>query len=168
MNNLLLGSGEWHWEGWTSIDADPASGADYICTLPPLPESVLAQCWDQILAAHFIEHLYQWEAEELLRQCYECLSPGGTLTLEQPNIEYCARVLLGQVEAPPGEPGQHSMWGFYGSPKERNPLYGHHWGYSPKTLAQVLTRVGFSPSKLTVKPGHYHSPVRDFIIEAVR
>jgi malonyl-CoA O-methyltransferase len=64
-----------------TVDADPASGADYCTPLPPLPDGVKAQAWDQIMAVHFIEHLPVWDAETLIRECYECLAPGGALVL---------------------------------------------------------------------------------------
>lgn len=168
LNQLLLGSGDWHWEGWKSLDADVTHYPDYVYTVPPLPLVVMQQQWDTILASHFIEHLYLWHAEKLIRQCYACLKVGGALIMEQPNIEYCAKVLLGFLDPPPGEPGQHDMWGLYGSPKERNPLYGHRWGYTPESLADVFVKGGFARENISFAPGKYHSPVRDFIIQGIK
>ena len=37
--------------------------------------------WDMIALIHGIEHFYSWEAPELLRQCWEILTPGGQLIL---------------------------------------------------------------------------------------
>lgn len=169
MRKLLLGSGAWNWPDWTKIDADPRSFADITHPLPPLPDVVRAQQWDVIMAVHFIEHLYKWDAKILIRQCYEVLAPGGMLILEQPDIAYCARVLLGLEEPPPGGvPGQFDLWGFYGSPEDHNPLYGHHWGYTPASLTRMVVQAGFAPEHVTIQPAQYHQPVRDFRLEAVR
>ena len=45
-NKLLLGSGEWHWPDWITIDADAANHPDLVATVPPLPDIVQAQTWD--------------------------------------------------------------------------------------------------------------------------
>lgn len=168
VNKLLIGSGSWHWEGWTTVDANPRSRADYVATLPPLPVAICACRWTVIQAIHFVEHLCPWEAETLLRQCYECLEPGGVLVLEQPDICYAARVLLGEVAPPGGEPGQFDMWPLYGDPTHRDALMMHRWGYSPATLTDLLVQVGFRREDIAVRPAQFHVPVRDFRVEAIR
>lgn len=167
-NQLLVGAGDWRWAGWTTLDANPESGADVIASVPPLPDAVKAVRWSRILASHFIEHLFLWDAAVFLRECYAVLEPGGVLTLEQPNLLYCAKVLAGVLDPPPGrDRDQFSMWGFYGQPNG-NPLYGHHWGYTPVTLAALVTEAGFDPSNITISAGRYHEPERDFTLEATR
>lgn len=169
MDKLLLGSGAWNWSDWTTVDADPQSGANYIHPLPPLPEPVRAQTWDVIMAVHFIEHLYVWDALELITQCHACLNKGGVLILEQPDIAFCARVLLGLETPPPGgAEGQFDLWGFYGDPTARNPYYGHHWGYTPDSLRALVIQAGFQAENVSIQPAQYHQPVRDFRLEAVR
>jgi predicted SAM-dependent methyltransferase len=167
MNRLLLGSGDWHWPGWTTVDADPASGADFISAIPPLPEDVCFHQWDTIMAIHFIEHIPPWQAETLLRQCYSILAPFGVLILEQPDICYAARSLLGMVEPPQGaQPGQFDMWALYGDPTHRNEYWLHRWGYTPQSMVDLLRTCGFT--LIEVKPAQYHQPVRDFRVEAVK
>jgi hypothetical protein len=168
VNKLLLGSGSWHWEGWTTLDASPSSGADHVATIPPLPYAVRSRCWTIIQAIHFVEHLCPWDAETLLRQCYACLEPGGVLVLEQPDIRYAARVLLGEITPPPGEVGQFDMWPLYGDPTHRDPLMMHRWGYSPDTLADLLVQAGFERERISVKPARFHVPVRDFRMEGLK
>jgi hypothetical protein len=34
------------------------------------------------------------------------------------------------------------MWVFYGDPRWRDPLMVHRWGYTPKSLAQVMAQAG--------------------------
>lgn len=167
MNRLLLGSGSWRWAGWETVDADPDNHPDYLAAIPPLPTAILSSRWDVIMAVHFIEHLPPWKASDLLKSCYDILKPNGILILEQPNIEYCARCLLG-LETPPagGAPGQFDLWGFYGDPGHRNEWMLHRWGYSPRTMTELLVNVGFPRDCVEVREAQFHQPVRDFRIEA--
>lgn len=168
MNQLLLGSGQWHWDGWVTVDGSAESGADYVAMVPPLPGEVTAQQWDTIMAIHFIEHLPPWKAEELLRECFAILAPGGKLILEAPNILYCARVLIGEIQPPEGSaPGQFSYWGLYGDNTHRDELMLHRWGYSPPMLEQLLRETG-EWTDIQRCPAQFHEQARDFRMEAVK
>lgn len=168
-NRLLLGSGQWKWDGWVTVDADPANHPDILAVFPPLPEAVrIPNYWDEMLASHVIEHVSLPEAKILLAQCYECLTPGGKLTLDLPDISYCMRVALGLIEPPPGRSKiQFGLQGVFGA-QDGNPWNGHRWGYDPISMWEMLEEAGFDPSKFTVGPGKYHEPIRDFLFEAVK
>jgi len=36
------------------------------------------------------------------------------------------------------------MWVFYGDPRWRDPLMVHRWGYTPRSLAQVMGEAGLT------------------------
>ena len=169
-NKLMIGAGRKRQRGWTTLDADVNTGADIIATLPPLPDAVLAQQWDEIEMIHVIEHFYLWEARELLPQLRDVLKMGGKLVIEAPNILYAARVLCG-LEQPPrvakSKQGKFDMWPLYGDPRGCNPLYGHRWGYSPETMREELIAAGFDAEKIEELPAQHHVAVRDFRIEAI-
>ena len=118
------------------------------------------------MGIHVIEHIVPWLVPDLLTQCYDCLKIGGVLILEQPNILYAAKVLLGEVVPPAGEHGQFDMWPLYGNPNDHNEWMLHRWGYTPFTLMERLVGAGFIFEKITQKPAEFHQPVRDFRIEA--
>ncbi len=166
MNCLTIAAGPDRRSGWKTLDANPANEPDFVASVPPLPEAVRLVSWDEIELIHGIEHFFAWDAAALLREIHEVLRPDGLLTLEQPNIEFCARVLLGLENLPYGSPGQFDMWGLYGDPNHRNPLMGHHWGYTPRTLAEALIAAGFNRDKIVQQPARHHRPGRDFRIEA--
>lgn len=155
-------------EGWVTLDAHPRSNADIVGGVPPLPDAIKDQSCEAIEMIHFLEHLYLWDARELLVACHRALKVGGKLIIECPNIEYAARVLCG-VESPPrGAPGQFDMWPLYGDPNHKDPLYGHRWGYTPESLERELKSVGFQRLGICRLPARSHFPVRDFRLEATR
>lgn len=166
MNKLLLCAGPDKPEGYVSLDANPENNPHIVATVPPLPTAVKMFHWDLVELIHGIEHFHLWEAEQLLREIYECLAPEGVLVLEQPNIEFAAEVLLGRRAPITPTPEGSDMWAFYGDPSHRNPLMGHHWGWTPTTLTKALRKAGFE--KITVVPAHYHYRERDFRVEAVK
>jgi len=165
MNKLAIGSGGKK-VGWFCIDANPKSGADLICMIPPLPEEVTNKKWDRIEMIHVIEHFYLWEAKQLLTSIRNILSEGGYLYMEQPNIKYCAEVLLGKLPPNTHHKGQFDMWGFYGDPNHKDPLMCHKWGYTPGSMTELLVECGFGRTEKTEVIGH--SKVRDFALKAWR
>ena len=163
-NKLYLCSGPDKPEGWTTLDANPDC-APHICqAVPPLPPEVRDTRWDVIQLIHGIEHFYLWEARRLLKECYEVLSLGGLLILEQPNILFAARVLSG-LEAPlTSVEGQSDMWPLYGDPNHQSTLFCHRWGWTPESLKRELEAVGFK--HIIEVPAMTHLRKRDFRLEA--
>lgn len=155
-------------DGWKTLDADERYGTDYVATIPPLPATLLEDTWDEIELTHGIEHFYLWEAEQLLRECYELLDTGGKLVLEQPDILVAAAVLLGLKTPFTSTPGQSDMWPLYGDPTHRNPLYIHRWGWTLATLMNALVVAGFKREHITSTWPQHHLPYRDFRLEATK
>lgn len=166
MKRLLIGAGADKRPGWVSLDANPAHAPDHVAVVPPLPAAVRDTSWDVIEADHFIGLVFRWAVVELIQEFYQALASTGMLVLEQPNIEYCARVLLGLETPPAATADQFSYWGFYGDPTHRDPFHSYRWGYTPQTLSDVLVEGGFQRDRIAVLPALHHQPRRDFRIEA--
>lgn len=145
---LVIGPGHQSREGWMSVDADPARGADFLATIPPFPAAVKAIVWDEIEWIHGITSLYPWEAAIVLREAHDILAPGGKLVLEQPDFLKARE----RVE-----------W-LFGDPGFRNPLHMNRWSYSQDSLCDLLRESGFS--LMTILPAQYHKLERDFRVEA--
>lgn len=157
----MIGAGRQRREGWKTIDADPRVKPDIVSTLPPVPEECHGA--DAFEMIHVLEHFHLWEARELLRQLREALKDGGELILELPNLLSAVETLSGRNNRPVDS---WAMWVLYGDPRSRNPLYGHKWGWTPETLSQELTDVGFETIRIE-RPKH-HVPARDFRLVAVK
>lgn len=171
MNRLSIGSGrdtvQRARDGWVTLDPDPQACAEIVAAVPPLPPSVTAVSWRYIEMIHVIEHLYYRDAVQLVSQCHDALEPGGMLIMEQPNLEYAAKALLGLVDTPQSPRPFHDMFAIYGH-QNGNPHYQHLWGYTPDSMTQMLIGAGFLPENIHIKPAIYHWPWRDFRVEAMR
>lgn len=115
---------------------------------------------------HCFEHLYLWDAKHLLREIHSILIPGGSLTLELPNLQYACEVIAG-LRSPPSGHDRYSMWPIYGDPTRKDQSYGHRWGYTPKTLVEELSVAGFTLWEFERATSH-GQPERDMRVVAWR
>jgi SAM-dependent methyltransferase len=123
----------------------------YDCGKPlPLPtESV-----DHILTSHFLEHLYQADAANVVRGFHRILKPGGTLHVIVPDLAYRARRYvekIGRDEEAAGElvdsllftkrerPGLLLRW------REFVGGFGllHRWMYDETSMRAMVEKAGF-------------------------
>lgn len=169
---LNIGCGKQTWEGFFCVDAvrhpKAVRAPDLLhafqfegetLTNPlPLPDG----CAGEVHSYHFLEHVYRWEAPALVREFARLLRPGGLLVLELPNIEAAAKNLLA------GMNDKMTMWPLYGDPGHRDPFMCHRWGYTPKTLTDLIHAAGFSGVRITAPRTHGLRANRDMRLEARR
>lgn len=93
-----------------------------------------------------VEHFWQWEVTDILKEWSRVLKPGGKMILECPNLISAAEEFLKNpdIAAMGGKEGQRSMWVFYGDPAWKDPLMIHRWGYTPRSLATVMNAAGLT------------------------
>jgi len=144
---LHLGCGPKIKNGWINIDL--SSQADITLDMrEPLP--FLANSCAIIYSEHFLEHIdYPEQTQLFLKECYRVLEPGGLFSVGVPDTEW-----------PLAEYAGLSTEGYFHIAKERwHPAWcqtemehinyhfrqgdEHRFAYDTKTLAQVLTSVGF-------------------------
>lgn len=146
MIRLNLGCGDKILPGYVNVDVAPSRlgrAPDVLCDLRHL--HVFQDNYaDEILSVHVVEHFYRWEIVEILREWVRVLKPGSKMIVECPNLlSACQEFLRNPDAAASGGPeGQRSMWVFYGDPAWQDPLMVHRWGYTPRSLAQVLAEAG--------------------------
>ncbi len=145
---LNLGCGDKIIDGYINVDVVESRGGkkpDVLCDLHRLTvfDDEFA---DEILAVHVVEHFWQWEIVEILKEWTRVLKPGGRMILECPNLISAAQEFLKDPDraALGGPEGQRSMWVFYGDPGWRDPLMIHRWGYTPRSLAAVMQAAGLT------------------------
>ncbi|HEY0023234.1 MAG TPA: class I SAM-dependent methyltransferase [Longimicrobium sp.] len=104
--------------------------------------------FDVVAAYHVLEHVYQ--PAEWLRALRRMLRPGGVVHLQVPNHGSLTRKLTG------------AAWGSVMFPQ-------HVYFYSPRTLAALLRREGFTPlSTTTWDPWHGPGAVAGSLVNVVR
>ena len=148
--------------GWITVDGQ---GGTYQKHIPPLPEEIFDYTFERVECYHFWEHLYLWEAEQLAREVYSVLEPGGRFILELPNLRMCCQNMIDE------HPDiRMNLWGLYGAQSDPqhygNPFQAHKWGYTPESLMKQLLDAGFKKAEL--KEITRGQKERDMRIEAVK
>lgn len=142
---LNLGCGDKHLPGYVNVDlvVSRKGRPDVFCDLHHLfhwkPGTV-----DEILAVHVVEHFWRWEVLGVVKEWVRVLTPGGKMILECPNLISACEMFLNDPDlySSPGKEGQRTMWVFYGDPSWRDALMVHRWGYTPKSLAALMSEAG--------------------------
>ncbi len=148
---LNLGCGDKILSGYINVDVVESRGGkkpDILCDLHNLkifPDNYA----DEILSVHVIEHFWQWEVSDILKEWIRVLKPGGKMIIECPNLISAAEEFLKNpdLSAQGGRDGQRSMWVFYGDPAWKDPYMIHRWGYTPNTLTKLMHDCGLEKIK---------------------
>ncbi len=162
-----MGCGRDRIDGYLGVDmhSDTADIKQDIMKLD-LPE----HCADEIFASHVIEHIPQHRAPKVLEKWLATLKEGGMLVLETPDLAGLCKDYLEQDGA-----DQHmTAMCIYGAhvdritpeTQEKGALSPHLWGYTPKSLADLCTAVGFKDIKILPVEGQH--PGKNFRLEAVK
>lgn len=144
---LNVGCGEWPLGHFTNLDSDPASSADILATVPPLPFADASL--HEIYAGHFLEHLDYEDGQAFIAECHRVLIPGGALRLVVPDTrEIMRRWLTGAIDRV--QTDYSTYWPvadldslcslFLYSTVQDSP---HRWSYDLGTLRRAVTRRGF-------------------------
>ena len=146
VKRLNLGCGDKILPGYINVDvASSRAGKepDVICDLHELAPFA-SDSIDEILSVHVIEHFWRWEVLDVLKEWIRVLKPGGSMIIECPNLVSACQALLENpdVAAGPGPEGQRSMWVLYGDPAWQDPLMVHRWGYTPRSLSELMHSAG--------------------------
>lgn len=84
MRKLDIGSGNWKFEGYETLDNDPIVGADIVADLTdsiPVEDNT----YDEIRCHHILEHIDTKYKVKVMAELYRILKPGGILDIEVPN-----------------------------------------------------------------------------------
>ena len=168
---LNLGCGDKHLPGYTNVDiVESRRGLrpDVICDIRDL-KPFDADSVDEVLAVHVIDHVHRWEVEDVLREWARVLKVGGKIVLETPNLVSACKALLEDPikGARPGQEGQMTMWPLYGDPSWKDEHMMHKWLYTPRSLAEVMHKVGFTQIKQTPAQYKMREP-RDMRLEGLK
>jgi predicted SAM-dependent methyltransferase len=159
---LNLGAGKMVLDGFVNIDIQQNPKAkrplDILADVRSVP--LEGGCADEVHAYHVIEHFHRWETDAVVAEWKRLLKGGGLLVLELPNLEAACRNLLA------GMTDQMSYWGLYGDPSHKDPYMCHPWGFTPKSIRELLEDGGFKDVRILPPQTHGRRANRDMRVEA--
>jgi predicted SAM-dependent methyltransferase len=156
-----VGCGKVRWPNWLNIDFE---GSELDCDIRKLP--IDDNHCDAVAAIHVIEHFYQWEVVDVLKEWHRVLKPGGRLILELPCLDKILKYI--QLSMNANKPMTHTMTfhALYGDPKYKAVPMCHKWAYTHRQLIDLLNEAGFQ--HVSLEEANYHFPERDMRLVAVK
>jgi hypothetical protein len=163
---IHLGCGDILLPGFLNIDACNPK-ADVLAKAEELafpPESV-----QEVVAYHFLDVLWPEDGRLLLKRIYAWLCPGGTLTMEVPDIIKCCALILDaerRDDIEELESGPRGLRGLFGQGRDG---LANRWGFTPKTITAALIEAGFRRKDIYLGDGGSHyCPDRDMKVVATK
>ena len=116
---------------------------------------------DEIYSSHVLEHIYGDESEDLLKECFRVLSPGGVIRIMVPDLQgfvqnylqrkqnkninekkYPADIFMEDLLLRPYSSFKGNwMYKIYDTIKD---FHSHKWMYDEESLVGRLTKAGFT------------------------
>jgi predicted SAM-dependent methyltransferase len=119
---------------------------------------------DVMTAIHVIEHFYEWEAVEMLKEWRRVLKPTGLLVLELPCMDKVFRYIHDCMRSRTAFQVQMTWWAMWGDPRYKDPDMCHKYAYTQTMMKQTLEQAGFD--HITIEEPRYHIPHRDMRLTA--
>lgn len=152
---LNFGSGKTKKDGYKNCDIRQLKEVDFVCNAWDITQHIGEKEVDECFARHLLEHLTPDKAQQTLRAWKAILKIGGKIDIEVPDIAYHAMQLITapNEQSPIGKDAtnyEHAIAGFYGwqtDVKDGQDWDIHKWGYTEKTLINLLSELGFNNIK---------------------
>jgi SAM-dependent methyltransferase len=151
-----LGAGGQYNPYEVQVDLREGPQIDYRADIRQLPAD-WAETFDRAKASHVLEHFGFAESEDVLREWYRILKPGGVLEITVPDLQTFAHAITAgrfDVAVQGGLYGDqgHPFWmqgayGGYDGPRwlPHSTDHNHHKsGYTASWLIELMRRVGFT------------------------
>lgn len=141
LKRLHLGCGSRHLPGYYHIDAMDQEHVDQVHRVDRL-DFIASDSVQRIYCSHVLEHFDRFTFEDVLREWFRVLAPGGVLRLAVPDFAACAKVYY--------EEGlQDGLTGLIGliCGGQRGPYDYHKMIFDEPFLARALKDVGFRETR---------------------
>lgn len=145
VSKLNLGCGGDYREGFINIDASPDVRADYCLVIGEdlLLDHFKPNTFSYILARDIIEHLYRYQAIEVLSECYILLEKGGKIKMRIPDFD-----AICNTSEFSSEKKIHWLFGSHAKGTRFLPFHSHRYAYTKETMERELRQIGFMEIQL--------------------
>lgn len=112
--------------------------------LSPFPD----MCAEEILAKDIIEHISWRRVEDLLRDCFRVLKPGGVMLVQVPDLEVIAKRVILDPNFRYGDLQGWKAISYWVYGAQDYPENVHKSGFTIPTLKGLLESIGFSVEEI--------------------
>ncbi len=132
---------------WLNIDIEQGrSRSNFIkMSVLEMPED-WNEKFETIHMIHCLEHINRNFRQQVIKELYRVLQPGGVAFVEVPNFEAIVKILARAFAQEDTRTIHLMTTSIYG--KQRWPGDGHRWGYTHDSLATLFHEAGFSEIKI--------------------
>ena len=139
-------------QGWSEVrlDIDPNNEPDIVGSILDM-KAVSDQSFDVVYSSHNIEHVYEYQVEQVLQEFWRVLKPGGYVLITCPDLQCIGQWLLDDrltdnaYQSPAGGIRPLDMlYGHCASIASGNPYMAHKTGFTLTSLSAALKKVGFA------------------------
>jgi SAM-dependent methyltransferase len=123
---------------WVTVDAFTAADVRAEMWALPFADGEVAEIW----SSHALEHLAVADTDRTLAEWLRVLRPGGTATIQVPNLDYAARYWLEH----PSDPWALAI--LFGNQRHEGEF--HRTGWNPETFRAELEAIGFRIDGLAI------------------
>jgi predicted SAM-dependent methyltransferase len=133
---INLGSGQRKFgAGWTNIDIQEKWSPDIVADGAHL-DMIPNESAEMVVLHHVLEHFGLGEADQMLKECWRVLAPGGSLIVCVPDLKALVkRWVLGQITDYIFL--VNLMGAYMGDEADR-----HRWHYTRQTLEETIRKAG--------------------------
>ena len=150
-HKLQIGAQSNSIEGWLNVDIEPKTNdVAFMDATEIFPFK--SETFDYVYAEHMIEHIQYEDADNMIRECFRVLKPGGKIRIATPNLDSLAQVVTKPDDADSKEYVNAIMERFYPQEIPQNPVYvinklfygfHHRFIHNEVSLQYLFTKHGF-------------------------
>ena len=159
---INLGCGRRYNPNYVNVDVNKELKVDICAEVPPLPFK--SESADEILAEHFIEHLFPNQISLMFKEFYRVLKPSGKAILEFPDLEKCLENIKNNWKY--YVTGLRGVYGYEKQIFEVPQL--HKWGFTKKSVVFYFRKYGFKGEIKCIDWSSHGLPQRDSRVIAVK
>ena len=145
---LNLGSGEDIREGYVNCDIRIIKGIDVQLDLEYGNLPFRSESADEILLKDALEHVSWRKVDLVLKECFRILKPGGTITIQAPDLEAIAKKVILDPNYKFGELSGYKAISFWVYGGQDYPENTHKAGFTIPTLTKLLEEIGFKVNSI--------------------